>query len=705
MKHKIKQALYCCACVFLLTLNKSIAGDIQEFNRHFKLIPQPQKIEMGNGKGLHFSTVQNICLKNTNRLPVLTGMLTNLPVNCIKQKGTIILSINEQLALPSAEGYILEVADTGILIQAKGEQGLFYGIQTLNQLLEDSRDQLIAIPPCRITDYPAITCRAVHIDMKHHLDPVFSYYKIIDQLSALKINTVIFEFEDKLRYRKAPAVAAPQAISIEEFIALSKYAKARNIEISPLVQGLGHASFILKHDEYKSLRDDTASDYVFDPLNPKTYELQFAMYEDAMEATPYGKYLHIGGDEVGMLGKSELSKKSGMKPLELQMYWLKKVTDFAVTHNRIPIFWDDMVFKLAGLYQTTYDDKMSTEKVNDLWKSNKAVLDENISLFPQHCIYARWNYEAPEIPGNRLALDWYKSHNLSVMPSTAAQQSYLLVQRNASNFSAIQAFCQLTAEKKIDKILCTVWDDSAPNIETVWRGLYDFAWFSWNATRYTEQETHASFRHRFYAPALAGSEFEFQNQLEKEVIFWETALLSKGDRENYNHDFILVDLPQISDQGVWSEKYRQKLAAAENAIAGYRKIKRQIEKSKLLTRRNLYALEVFNQINELQVYPAQLLLSLHHVDTAPGINEKKQALAAVKQLVENFPALRERFESVYTEKHVLKNPLSYQYDSNARGHWADVANNTDWLYFYELEMNKKVSAWLNMPVALLSVAE
>ncbi|MFT3705179.1 MAG: glycoside hydrolase family 20 zincin-like fold domain-containing protein [Agriterribacter sp.] len=694
MKLIIKYILFCCTWLFLC-FNKSTAGDIQEFNRHFKLIPQPQKIEMRNGKGLSFMELKNISLKNMEDLPLLPAMLGNLPVNGITQKGTLSLFINPALTLPSDEGYVLEATDQGITLQAPAKEGLFYGLQTLNQLMEDARDQNILISPCRITDYPSIATRAVHIDMKHHLDPITVYYKIIDRLSTLKVNTVIFEFEDKLRYRKAAAVAAPQAVTIEEFIALSNYAKARNIEISPLVQGLGHASFILKHKEYAALRDDSTSDYVFDPLNPKTYELQFAMYEDAMEATPYGKYLHIGGDEVGMLGKSDASKKSGMKPLELQMYWLKKVTAFAVMHHRIPIFWDDMVFKLAGLYQTTYDDKMSKEEVDELWKKNKTLLDENIALFPEHCIYARWNYEAPDIPGNKLALDWYTSHGLSVMPSTAAQQSYLLVQRNASNMKAIQGFCKITAERKIDKILCTVWDDSAPNIETVWRGLYDFAWFSWNAKPIPEPQTHAAFRHRYFGPELSNTAYEFQNALEKEVVFWETALLGSGDRENYNHDFVLIDVPDIQKHGEWSEKYKQKIATAENAISVYGKIKEQIQKSRLLALRNRHALDVFEQINDLQIYPAKLLMLMRLADTTASPQQKKQAIVKLKQWVEDFPALRARFEKVYTVEHTLKNPDSFQYDGNPRAHWANVANNTDWLFFYELEMNKKLSAWLN----------
>jgi hypothetical protein len=60
-------------------------------------------------------------------------------------------------------------------------------------------------------------------------------------------------------------------------------------------------------------------------MNPETYELQFSLYEDAIAATPYGKYLHVGGDEVGNLGMSELSKKLRFNAYALPMQWLKSL--------------------------------------------------------------------------------------------------------------------------------------------------------------------------------------------------------------------------------------------------------------------------------------------------------------------------------------------------------------------------------------------
>jgi len=559
----MRQLSYYFLLFFLLNGLHTFAFDIKDFEKHFKLLPQPQKIELLNGKGISYNSLQYIFLDGTFPKPVLYGSLKPLPLTNKQGPGVLVMTISSDSDLPeSPEGYVLEIKTGQVILRAKDNAGLFYGCQTLVQLLEDAQDEQINIPECRITDYPDIAYRAVHLDLKHHLDAGYYYYAMIDRLAQVKINAIIVEFEDKLRYRKAPLIGASDAISVEEFAAISRYAKERNIEISPLVQGLGHASFILKHKEYKNLRDDTTSDWSFDAMNPQTYDLQFSLYEDAIAATPYGKYLHVGGDEVGNLGMSELSKKSGLTPMQLQMTWLKKVCDFAQSHNRIPIFWDDMVFKLSSLYQTTWDSSVSIEEAKNVWKENEHKLEENINLFPKTCVYMRWNYDTPDILGNQKAIDWYKSHSLMVMAATAAQTMWPIMPREKSNFQPIKDFCKITSEKKLSGILCTAWDDCSPHFETYWRGFYDFAFFSWNYANVKAEEVHSTFRHRFYAPALSDSSFEFQDMLEKALVFWETALIGKGDRNNYPKDIDLIQLPNEQSSGSWSETYKDKLSAS-----------------------------------------------------------------------------------------------------------------------------------------------
>ena len=97
---------------------------------------------------------------------------------------------------------------------------------------------------------------------------------MIDELKKYKINGIIAEVEDKIVYKRESLIGSSDAFSINDWQKLSEYAKERNISISPLVQGLGHASFVLKHEQYKDLRDDLESDWAFDTLDTKTYKVQ-----------------------------------------------------------------------------------------------------------------------------------------------------------------------------------------------------------------------------------------------------------------------------------------------------------------------------------------------------------------------------------------------------------------------------------------------
>lgn len=263
-----------------------------------------------------------------------------------------------------------------------------------------------------------------------------------------------------------PEVAAPNAISKQEMQALCRYAKERNVEICPLVQGLGHAGFILKH--HWELRENPDSDWEFCPSDPRTYEVQFDLYLDALEAMPYGKYLHVGGDEITAIGIDDRCKATGKTAFELQMIWLKNVCQFAVDHGRIPIFWDDMPLKYAGIWELALSDK-SEEEVVKVWNTDK--LDEAIGLFPKECVYMRWEYEDATTPAHRRLLEWYHDKGLKVMGATAASagDSPFMPRRNTRS-EYVKGFSQLVADNQLEGILATAWDDGSPHLETVWRG-------------------------------------------------------------------------------------------------------------------------------------------------------------------------------------------------------------------------------------------
>lgn len=307
----------------------------------------------------------------------------------------------------------------------------------------------------------------------------------------------------------------------------------------------------------------------------------------------------------------------------------------------------------------------------------------------------RWNYDESKIPGNQMAIDWYKANNLSVMAATCATYYSTMIPRTKKQFQPIKDFCQLTSEKKMSGILCTVWDDASPHLETIWRGLYNFALFSWNYEDISMNEAHATFKQRFYSPALASAKFNFQDLLEEATPFWETAFLQQGDRENYHKNFTLIDLPNFEKQGGWSKVYSDKLSKATSATTKHKAIAEQIKKARELTSRNQYSLSLFAVINELETYTANLLLLLQAYDEAPGeIKNNKTEL--IKKLVAQFPDIRNRFEEAYSKTRIMGNPEGYQLDSNFHEHLANGTNSTDWMFRYELAMNLKINDWLKI---------
>jgi hypothetical protein len=113
-----------------------------------------------------------------------------------------------------------------------------------------------------------------------------------------------------------------------------------------------------------------------------------------------------------------------------------------------------------------------------------------------------------------------------------------------------------------------------------------------------------------------------------------------------------------------------------------------------VTRRNEFSLALMNQLNELQAYPSRLLLLLEKLDRASTDAAKKDAKAELTKYVSHFDEIRKDFEDVFSKTRILNNPGDYQLDQNVHEHLANGSNKSDWMYVYELEMNRKLNNWL-----------
>lgn len=603
------------------------------------------------------------------------------------EKSKIEFSIDSEIDLPS-EGYSLEILKNKVKIIAKDQAGLFYGFITLDQILGDSKNKNINLPVVYIEDFPSIKFRPIHLDLKHHTEKKSYYFNLIDDLAKIKVNGIIVEFEDKLKYELRSEVGSSDSFTIDWWANLSEYAQSRNIMINPLVQGLGHASYILKHEKNFSLRDDPKSDWAFNPLDPKTYELQFDLYLDAIKATPHGKYLHVGGDEVHLI------KRDNKSELELNLIWLNKVCAFAKKHNRIPIFWDDMPLKHAGFWSSIFDDKMSKAQVDELWNKNEINLTNFIEKFPKNAIYMRWNYQKSHSYGNLKAMDWFIENGFKVMGATAGQTRWTLMPQNQSNIPQIKSFALSSIERKLDGLLLTLWDDDSPHFELYKRGIAAFSEYSWSGSNLSLDEFKSIYRFRNFGHLFYHDSYEFIDLLEKPVSLWLNMLLSEDgwrpglSKKKNPLKTDIIDLPDLNKKGEWSKKYFQKINNAKESLEISKKVDKIINEIKLNRLKNNYTLEVYSQVNQLTKYAANLILKLEKLDKSGEFN-------SLYGIENEFINMRLNFENIYKKTRIINKPDDYILDQDHHHHPANQTINFDWQFLAEIMLLEKIKQTYN----------
>jgi len=677
--------------IMILGLGLFVISCQQIEKTNFLILPTPQQSKIGE----KFSSMAPKDLimaysPTKDALPKLFDFTKALQKTENKAQAQVSFEINKGLDIPD-QGYLLNITEQKITIEAKDEAGLFYGFTTLDQIAEDASLQGVNLPIAQIKDYPELTYRSIHWDVKHHLDKEAYYYSLIDEMSRQKINGVILEIEDKLKYQIHPKIGSPEAFSINQWLAISQYANERHINISPLVQGLGHASFILKHPTYFELRDDLESDWAFNPLDPKTYEVQFDLYDEALSITPYGKYLHVGGDEVKTTGRN-----SGQSALELQLYWLNKVANYAQKKNRIPIFWDDMPLKEAGLMSPIYDTSISDAQVDSIWKANEPKLNAFLDKFPKNCIYMRWNYHTPQTYGNQKAMEWFTKNDLQVMGATAGQTRWPLMPLRESNIENIKTFAINSIQGNLLGLLLTLWDDDSPHFELYKRGIGAFAEYTWAGDKKTNDEYKSLFRHRTFGPKWENEKFAFIDSIEGPVGAWVNALVvDKSHRNSLKKndnakEELLISLPKANQKGEWTALYSTRIIKAkkyfEQIITNEKKMEVLIKGGA----KNEFMIKVYQQVLKLTLFSFETLLLLEQYDMAISEKEVQEALAKIMMQRTNFNRLRHELEKVYGLTRILNKPDKYILDQDHHLHPANQTINFDWQFYSELLFLDKI---------------
>lgn len=294
------------------------------------------------------------------------------------------------------EGYELEVTKKQILIRANAANGLFYGVQTLLQLLpveifgKEKADGINwQIPCCTVTDKPRFQWRGMHLDVSRHFFPVEFIKRYLDLIAMHKMNVFHWHLTDdngwRIEIKKYPLLTevaawrvnredmpwremAPPAdgekatyggfYTQEEIKEVIQYAAERFITVVPEIEMPGHTSEVFAAYPEFSCKGEKLyvqpgsywpNEDIFCAGKEETFEFIENVLLEVMELFP-SEYVHIGGDEANKARWKEcplcqqrikVEKLSGEE--ELQSYFLGRVERFLNYHGKKLIGWDEIL--------------------------------------------------------------------------------------------------------------------------------------------------------------------------------------------------------------------------------------------------------------------------------------------------------------------------------------------------------------------------
>lgn len=267
------------------------------------------------------------------------------------------LSLSVDEGLP-AQGYHLDITPQGIRILGGDAAGVFYGVATLSQILQQYGANL---PLLSIDDAPQTLVRGVMLDASRDKVPSMdTLYALIDRLAGWKINHLQLYLEHTFAYSNHPEVwAEASPFTGEEIRAIDAFCRERHIELVPNQNSLGHMERWLKHARYAHLAEKPEGFHLpwgpfspptaLNPIDPESITLISGLYDELLPHFT-SKWLNVGGDEPWELGQGR-SKAVAEEIGEGRVYlnYLLKLYEEVTQRGYKMMFWDDIIVKYPEL--------------------------------------------------------------------------------------------------------------------------------------------------------------------------------------------------------------------------------------------------------------------------------------------------------------------------------------------------------------------
>ncbi len=264
--------------------------------------------------------------------------------------GFPITLIRSAAGLPSEmipEGYTVTSIPAGLTVSAATAAGLFYGAQTVKQLVEGS-----TLHAANIRDWPAMKYRGLDDDLSRGPVPTLDFQKRqIRTVAAYKLNIYSPYFEHTMQYTGHPLMAPPGGtVTQAQARELVAYAAQYHVTIIPEQEAFGHLHYLLNWEVYAPLAE-TPHGQVLAPAQPDAMKLTHEMFTELAQVYP-GPFLHLGADETVELGKGQTKAavdKDGLGKVYLDTLQ-RIVADLAPLHRKL-LFWGDIAMHDPDLVQ------------------------------------------------------------------------------------------------------------------------------------------------------------------------------------------------------------------------------------------------------------------------------------------------------------------------------------------------------------------
>ncbi|HMA37682.1 MAG TPA: beta-N-acetylhexosaminidase, partial [Chloroflexia bacterium] len=273
-------------------------------------------------------------------------------------------------SLAHAQGYELTITPEQIVVVAATPAGVFYGVCTLVQILQQAGR---ALPALHIADWPDFAVRGILLDISRDKVPqMATLYALIDMLAGWKLNQVQLYTEHTFAYHQHPDVwAQASPITGDEILALDDFCRARHVELVPNQNSFGHMHRWLIHDRYAPLAETPGEFQVpwgtmpgpfsLCPEDPGSLALVRSLYDELLPHFS-SRQVNVGCDETFDLGQGRSREACAQRgTARVYLDYLLQIYQEVTTRQHTMQFWGDIIVQQPALIAELPQDSVALE--------------------------------------------------------------------------------------------------------------------------------------------------------------------------------------------------------------------------------------------------------------------------------------------------------------------------------------------------------